>query len=386
MRFRHVCVDALAYVLPGEIVTSDQIEERLAPLYRRLRLPPGRLELMSGIRQRRLWPAGSRISDGSILTGQLCLAAAGIDPAQVGCLVHGSVCRDQLEPATACRVHDSLGLPPECLVYDVSNACLGLLNGVVQVATLIELGQIRAGLVVGSEDSRPLLEGTLAALNSDPHLTRETIKPAFASLTIGSGSAAVLLVHRELSRTGNRLLGGVGRAYSAHHDLCAGGFAEAGGRANAMLMQTEAERLLEAGLAAGSATFAAFLEVLGWQRNMIDRTICHQVGRAHQQRMLQSLQLPVERDFAIYPTLGNTGSVALPLAWALAAQSGFLQPGQHVALLGIGSGINCLMLGIEWQTARVAGRDLAVPEGERGARPCESPPRNHQTSLQVQGP
>ena len=356
MRFRHVCVEALAYTLPGEIVTSDQIEQQLAPLYQRLRLPAGRLELMSGIRQRRLWPRQSRVSDGSIQTGRLCLAAADIDPALVGCLVHGSVCRDQLEPATACRVHHGLSLPAECLVYDVSNACLGLLNGLVQVATLIELGQIRAGLVVGTEDSRALLEGTLDALCSDPRLTRETIKPAFASLTIGSGSAAVLLVHESLSRFGCRLLGGVARAYSAHHELCAGGFTESLGRHEAMLMQTQAEELLEAGLAAGQDTFAAFLQELRWQRTELDRTVCHQVGRAHRQRLLQTLQLPAEQDFAIYPELGNTGSVALPLAWALAAQSGFLPAGANVALLGIGSGINCLLLGVEWQPVRVLGQ------------------------------
>jgi 3-oxoacyl-[acyl-carrier-protein] synthase-3 len=364
MRFRHVCVEALAYTLPGEIVTSDQIEEQLAPLYRRLRLPAGRLELMSGIRQRRLWPKGSRISDGSLQTGRLCLAAAGIDPALIGCLVHGSVCRDQLEPATACRVHHGLSLPPECLVYDVSNACLGLLNGIVQVASLIELGQVRAGLVVGTENSRPLLEGTLDALRTDPHLTRESIKPAFASLTIGSASAAVLLVHQSLSRTGSRLLGGVARADSAHHELCAGGFAEGLGRHDAMLMQTQAEQLLEAGLAAGQATFTAFLQTLGWERTELHRTVCHQVGRAHRQRMLQALQLPVERDFAIFPELGNTGSVALPLAWALAAERGFLPAHANVALLGIGSGINCLMLGVRWETARVLGQDLACPPGE----------------------
>ena len=183
--------------LPDEIVTSDEIERRLEPLYRRLKLPEGRLELMSGIRERRLWPRGMRPSDGSIESGRRAIEAAGIDPREIGCLIHGSVCRDQLEPATACRVHDALGLPENCLVYDVSNACLGLLNGIVQVANLIELGQIRAGLVVGTEDSRALLESTIDALNRDQSLTRDSVKPAFASLTIGSASAAVLLVHRE---------------------------------------------------------------------------------------------------------------------------------------------------------------------------------------------
>ena len=89
-------------------------------------------------------------------------------------------------------------LPADCLVYDVSNACLGVMNGMLQVANMIELGQIRAGLVVGTESSRPLVETTIAALNADTSLTRQQIKQAVASLTIGSGSAAVLLVDRTL--------------------------------------------------------------------------------------------------------------------------------------------------------------------------------------------
>src|SRR5207248_7437977 len=218
MRYNHVCIESLAYTLHDEIVSSDEIEARLAPLYRRLKLPEGRLELMSGICERRLWPHGTRPSEKSIESGRKAIEAAGIEPLEVGCLIHGSVCRDQLEPATACRVHDALGLPEECVVYDVSNACLGLLNGIVQIADLIELGQIRAGLIVGTEDSRALLESTIDELNRDESLTRDSVKPAFASLTIGSASAAVLLTHEEISRTGNHLVAAAARAHTAHHE------------------------------------------------------------------------------------------------------------------------------------------------------------------------
>src|SRR6185436_6585667 len=206
MRFQQVCIESLGYSLPEEVVTSDEVERRLAPLYQRLRLPEGRLELMSGIKERRLWPQGMRPSQMSIESGRRALEKTRIDRTEIGALVHGSVCRDYLEPATGCGVHFELGLPEECLVYDVSNACLGMLNGIIQVATMIELGQIRAGLVVGTEDSRPLLEGTIAALNRDETLTRESIKLAIASLTIGSASAAMLLTHRELSQSQNRLV------------------------------------------------------------------------------------------------------------------------------------------------------------------------------------
>ncbi|MCA9218660.1 MAG: 3-oxoacyl-ACP synthase III, partial [Planctomycetales bacterium] len=139
MRFKNTFVESLGYCVPDEVLSSDEIEDRLAPLYERLRLPQGRLELMTGISERRLWPEGMLPSDKSIESGQQAIEAAGIDRARIGILIHASVCRDHLEPATACRVHHELGLRKDCMIYDVSNACLGLMNGVLQIANMIEL-------------------------------------------------------------------------------------------------------------------------------------------------------------------------------------------------------------------------------------------------------
>jgi 3-oxoacyl-[acyl-carrier-protein] synthase-3 len=274
---------------------------------------------------------------------------AQIDRTKIGALIHASVCRDHLEPATACRVHHELGLSQNCVIYDVSNACLGILNGMLQVANMIELGQIDAGLVVGSEGSRQLLETTIAQLNRDTTLTRQAIKLAVASLTIGSASCAVLLTHAKLSTTGNRLCAAVARANTEHHQLCHSGADEAAAAGMNPLMTTDSERLMAEGIATGVTTFRDFLSETGWTRADLQRTVCHQVGATHRKLMLESLQLPIENDFATLEWLGNTGSAALPVTMALAVEQNFIQPGQKVGLLGIGSGINCVMLGVEWQ-------------------------------------
>ncbi|MGD9719663.1 MAG: 3-oxoacyl-ACP synthase III [Pirellulales bacterium] len=349
MKYQHVCIESLGYTLPDEFVTSDWIEARLEPLYERLRLPQGRLELMTGIRERRMWPANTLPSRPSIASAARALEASGIDRRRIGALVHGSVCRDFLEPATASRVHHELGLPANCLIYDVSNACLGILDGMVQVANMIELGQIEAGIVVGTENARPLLETTIAALNSDQSLTRETVKLAVASLTIGSGSAAVVLTHRAISRTGNRLLAAAARAHTVAHTLCRSDRDQAAGHGMQPLMHTDSERMMHEGIAAGVATFDSLLAETGWSRDDVDTTFCHQVGVAHRKLMLEALGLVPARDFTTFETLGNTGSVALPLTMAMGIEAGHLAPDQHAALLGIGSGINVLMLAVDWQ-------------------------------------
>ncbi|MBX3432669.1 MAG: 3-oxoacyl-ACP synthase III [Pirellulales bacterium] len=342
MRYQRVHLAGLGYTLPEERIASESIEARLAPAYQRLKLPAGRLELMTGIRERRFFPPGTLIGTISVESGRKALAAAGIDPAEIGALVHGSVCRDYLEPATACGVHHALGLPPECAIFDVSNACLGILTGMTLVANMIELGQIRAGLVVGTEDGRSLVENTIHRLNTDHSLKRRDVKPLVASLTIGSASAAAVLSDSSFAPRASRLLGGAVRAHTTHNDLCQSSGLET-------FMHTDSELLLREGVAAGQATFGEFLSEVGWERGDIDRTICHQVGIAHRKLLFEQLELDSTIDYSTFEMLGNTGAAALPSALAMAAEAGFLQEGQHVALLGIGSGINCQMLGVEWR-------------------------------------
>ncbi len=349
MLYQNVCLEAISFTLPDEIVTSDQIEARLEPLYSRLKLPQGRLELMTGIRERRFWPRGMPPSEKSVESAEKALNLAGIDRSHVGALIHGSVCRDFLEPATACGVHHGLGLPEKCMVYDVSNACLGLMNGMVQAANMIELGQIPAAVVVGTESGRALVENTIRELNANTSLSRNDIKLSVASLTIGSGSAAVVLCHRNLSRTGNRLLGGVMRANTEQCALCLGGEHESADAQMQPLMQTDSETLMREGIAVGKLAFDDFLNELGWQRADIDKTFCHQVGKAHQKLMFESLGLDPNIDFTTLEYLGNTGSVAAPMTAAIGIENGRLQSGDKVALMGIGSGINVIILGLAWR-------------------------------------
>jgi 3-oxoacyl-[acyl-carrier-protein] synthase III len=348
MRYQRVCLESLGYTLPTEVVTTDELERQLQPVYERLRLPEGRLELMTGIRERRFYAPATAPSTVSVASAERAIEASGVGREHLGVLVHGSVCRDFLEPATACGVHHGLGLPANCLIYDVSNACLGILTGLIQVANMIELGQIRAGLIVGTECGRQLVENTVKRLNEDTSLTRQDVKYLVASLTIGSGSVAVLLCDDELSQTQNRVTTASVRARSEHHQLCQS-------EGHHSFMRTDSEQLMTYGVATGAETFDHFLKETGWKRSEIDKTICHQVGVAHRKLLFQALGLPTSLDFGTLETLGNTGAVALPLTMALALEAKHIGANDRVALLGIGSGINCQMIGVEWQTSRVQG-------------------------------
>lgn len=348
MRYRHVCIEAFAYTLPPHVVTSAEIESQLAPVYDRFALPAGRLEMMTGIRERRFWETGIKPGTISAETAHRALDMSQLNPRHIGFLAHGSVCRDQLEPATASGVHHALELPQSACVFDVSNACLGLLNGMIMLANMIELGQVRAGIIVGTEMGRDLVEGTIATLLGNPNLTKQDVKLAFASLTIGSGSAAIVLCDEKVSKTGHHFLGGTVRADTSSHELCAGGIESHTFGDDRPRMQTDSEALLHAGVALAEETWDDAKRVLGWTNADVQKAFTHQVGRAHRRLLYDRLGLDMALDFSTVEFLGNTGAAALPLTAALGIERGHVQPGDHVALLGIGSGLNSIMLGLQW--------------------------------------
>lgn len=344
MRYSHVCLHTFGYVLPPRTVSSDELEQRMAPVYERLHLPFGRLEMMSGIKERRFWNPGTRPSQGAVLAGRQVMEQAHLDPEQIECLIFTSVSRDMMEPATASFVHNSLELSEKCLLFDLSNACLGFLDGMVVLANMIELGQVKNGLIVAGETAEELLESTIEALLADRSLTRKTVKPAFASLTIGSGAVALYMCRAEDEVQPLRLIHTAWRANTIHSNLCQG--SQNGGATT--LMNTASEELLHRGVETALATWQAFSAESGWQAADIDRFFCHQVGSAHARLLFDSLGLEAAKNFEILAQLGNVGSVSAPLTLAMAIEQKAFQPGQRGALLGIGSGINCLMLGVDW--------------------------------------
>jgi 3-oxoacyl-[acyl-carrier-protein] synthase III len=345
MRFHHACIESIATALPDEKWSSAAIEERLKPLYDRLKLPAGRLELMTGIRERRMWPAGTKPSDASAAAGKNVLARSALKPGQIEVLIHSAVCRDMLEPATASFAHHKIGLGANCQIFDLSNACLGFLNGLVTLAAMIDSGQIKCGMVVSGENGRPLVEQTIRHLLASS-LDRNAIKPFFANLTIGSAAVAAVVCHEDLLAADaprHRLLSGSAVAATKHSELCQGDT-----EGDALVMQTDSEQLLLAGVEVAQRTWQAFERETSWTRATPDRIISHQVGSMHRKKLYESVGLDLAKDFSSFETLGNTGSAALPATLALAVEQGALQTGQKAALLGIGSGINCLMLAVEW--------------------------------------
>ena len=349
MKYSRVFINSLAYELAPEVVSSSELESRLTPLYQKFRIPVGQLAALTGITERRWWPKGYRLSDGAIAAAKKSVTETGIDIADLGAVVYTGVCRDQHEPATACRIAAELGVSKDTAIYDISNACLGVLSGILDIANRIELGQIKAGMVVSCESARDIVDVTIDNMLAEP--TMPNFAQSLATLTGGSGAVAVILTDGSLPLLNDRqhqLLGATHLSAPEHHSLCQWGLQEAGQKLYREFMRTDAVALLKEGVGLAKHTWEHFLAQRDWVVEQVDKVICHQVGASNRKQVLSALNIPVEKEFPTYQRLGNMGTVSLPVTAAMAHDQGFLKRGDQVSFLGIGSGLNCMMLGLKW--------------------------------------
>ncbi|WP_375406550.1 3-oxoacyl-ACP synthase III [uncultured Amnibacterium sp.] len=332
--YKNVALLSVSSVLGPLVTTSVEIERKLEPILKRLRLPTGLLQRVAGVVERRNWGPGVSSHEASVQAGVNALREAGVRAGSIGLLINTSITKEHIEPSVATRLHHGLGLPSSAINFDVSNACLGFVNGLNLAAGLIDAGQVDYAMVIDGEDVDRIHRSTMERLARDD-LQREDFMNEFASLTLGSGAAAAVLGRADQHPEGHRIVGGVTRAATEYNDLCV---ADMDG------MFTDTKSLLKRGM---ELVTAAWTEAKrDWSWSDMDRYIMHQVSSAHTAAFVKAADIDPERVPVTYPTLGNIGSASIPIT--LAQESKSLVKGERVLLCGVGSGINTSMLELAW--------------------------------------
>jgi 3-oxoacyl-[acyl-carrier-protein] synthase-3 len=334
-RFTNTAILTVQTADAARVVTSAELDDRLSDTYKQARLRPGLLERLVGIRERRWWPDGVTFVDGAAMAGAKAISESGVDPSDIGLMVNTSVSRQHLEPSTATAVHHALGLPTSCQNFDVTNACLGFVNGMELAGAMIDAGFVDYALVVNGEDSRAVQELTIDNL-SRPGTTSRDVISQFATLTLGSGAAAMVLGRADRHPEGHRVVAAVSRAGTEHHQLCVG---DNDG------MTTDLKGLLDAGLQLSEDLWTEAAADFDWSRGM-DRYVIHQVSQVHTDAICTRLGIDPTLVPRTFPDRGNIGPASVPIT--LAGEADTLVDGDRVLLMGIGSGLNACCLEIAW--------------------------------------
>ena len=128
----------------------------------------------TGIRERRVTAPGECASDLAFRAAEQVLE--GIDRSTVDALLFCTQSPDYRLPATACLIHQRLGLKANCFALDINQGCSGFIYGLSLASGLIQSGQARTVLLLNAD-------AYTAALAPDDRATRAIF---------GDGAAATL--------------------------------------------------------------------------------------------------------------------------------------------------------------------------------------------------
>ena len=254
-------------------------------------------------------------------------------------MISTSVSKDYIEPSVASLVHGNLELADHCINYDLGNACLGFVNAMASMGMMIDAGLVDYGLIVDGENSREVVEATIqptAATGCQAGRFQGPVRHPHFRLR-GGGHDPMPQTSVHIRPRGQRV--GDPRGHPPQPFLS--------GTAG-----PDDRRCLQgADLRRGTGQ-----ENLGpgqqqpdhWSDAQINAYMPHQVSRRNMDVLNDKLGLTPEKHHLNFPTLGNIGPAAVPITLCQAAESGRIRAGDHVALMGIGSGLNCSMMSVTW--------------------------------------
>ncbi len=108
---------------------------------------------MTGVRYSHRAPEEQTASDLCFVAARNLLETKGISPDEIGAVVFISQTPDYRLPATACVLHQRLGLSKNCIAFDVNLGCSGWVYGVNIVGSLMKTSGIDKALLLFGDTS-----------------------------------------------------------------------------------------------------------------------------------------------------------------------------------------------------------------------------------------
>jgi 3-oxoacyl-[acyl-carrier-protein] synthase-3 len=335
-------VAAIEYYLPEEVLTTSQLAEEFPEW------SVEKIDAMTGIERRHIAAPGQCASDLAVEAARRLFDSGACAPDEVDYLLLCTQCPDYPLPATACLLHDRLGLPAHAGALDFSIGSSGYVYGLGLAQGLIETGQAGSVLLI-----------TADTYSRYVNRRDRSVRPVF-----GDAAAVTLLtaVEREDALMGPYVYGADGKG-APHLIVPAGGMREPRSPATA-LEQADAGGAIRSRqdlFMDGSEIFAFTLRVVpplvarlleraGLEASAIDLFVFHQANRYMLEHLRKRLRIPPEK-FVIAMQWGNTASSSIPLALKSAMSEGRLADGARVVLAGYGPGYSWGAVLVRWEAA-----------------------------------
>ncbi len=323
-------IESLGVYLPETVLTTASLMDRCR------RRPTLDLEGITGIRERRV-AAGEHALDLAARAAQRALALSRHRAEDLDAVICTSISKHHrddeftFEPATAVLIRAAIGAR-NALVFDVVNACAGMLNGIAVLQALIRVGAVRTGMVVSGEQNLPLAESATREI-------RHSLDRQLAALTLGDAGAALILDAAPDERHGIHCLELV---TGAKHDHYCRSLPSPRGRGGILL--TKARGLQRKGAEHFPAYLERALDATGWSIGDVQHVIPHQVSVRAVRQGVKALERRFGRRLpdiflCCAETFGNTTTTSHFVALHEFMLRGRVNPDDNLLLVSGASGI-----------------------------------------------
>lgn len=258
-----------------------------------------------------------------------------INISEIDTIIYASVSRMMAEPSTAIMLQNRLGIE-SAFSFDVSNACLSFVDGLIIADSLIATGRSKLVLVVAAEKGARVSEKSLEALQN-----REAGMECMAALTLGDGAAAALVSSTDSAYKSRLTLRAFTRASrSTYADCCTL-------ESTYTPMRTDSNGMFEGALLNYPPMLKSLIKELGWNIEDIAAIVPHQASLKIIQAGLKSIGYPLEKTIITLDQFGNMASVSVPFTLSRLLDLKKPARGSKIAITAFGSGLSFSMLAAE---------------------------------------
>jgi 3-oxoacyl-[acyl-carrier-protein] synthase-3 len=297
--------------LPSRRVTNAELAERVDTTHHWI------VE-RTGIEARHIAADGETTATLATEAARNALAAAGVEPRQVGLIVLATATPDQTFPASATLVQTALGID-DCIAFDVAAVCTGFLYALSVADNMLKGGMADHALVIGAETFSRILDWE----------DRSTC------VLFGDGAGAVVLSAEE---TGDRgILATKLHADGRHNQLLFvdGGVSTTGTVGKLRMKGKEVFRHAVVNLA---DVLNETLAATGHRADEIDWVVPHQANKRILDATARKLGLDPAKVIVTVDQHANTSAASVPLALDVAVRDGRIKPGDLIMLEAMGGG------------------------------------------------
>lgn len=339
MKHKGAVISAISSYLPEKRLDNLMLVEEFK------NWTPEKILHKTGISERRI-AEEELVSEMAVAASENLFAYHGISREDIDLLILCTETPDYIMPATACIVHEKLGLKRSSGAFDYNLGCSGYIYGLALSKAMIVSGMVKKVL---------LLTGDV--------LTRFINPMDKSTRTIfGDGATATLVSESDSEYGIGEFVFGTDGSGAPNLTIPAGGMAmprtenTARERKNRFgnvrsddNFYMNGPEILKFTMDEVPAAINNVLEKNSLEMGRVDLFIFHQATKLVLEHLRENMQIPKEKFYMNMEKLGNTVSSTIPLALEQARQERRLFKGQKILLAGFGVGYSWGACTIEWQ-------------------------------------